>query len=824
LTEDLPFARAYHTPAFAPAIGPIREFFETLEIARLATPLYSCCSSGRFPDDAAAIRRLAVDQWTRPVEFRRTIEAMHADGLRVFVDVGARGNLAGFVEDTLRGRPSFAVAANLPRRSGLTQMNHLIASLFAQGLDMTPEFLFARRRPKPVALETPRPTPEIPPSAGLSETRPSTEPVPPSSNRSEEIGSMASADEVMQSYFATMNEFLRTQGAVMEGFLAGKVVGRENLVPSTPAPVAALGPWSGEVRRLDPGRAVEVVITLDAAGDPVAEHHTFGGRRVSAVDPDMKGLPVLPFTVMAEMLAQVAARLVPGRVLVGLREIKARRWVRYEAGPILLEIVAEADPDNPGEVRAALYNRGKSGLGDAPEVEGIIVFGDRRAGPPVSTAEPLASPEPSRFNARSMYAEQWLFHGPALRAVSEVGLIDDGGIDGMLRVLPRRGLYQDRKAPRPLTDPIVLDAFTHLLGLWGLDRLSEGDVVFPLRLGRLDVFGDDPPEGTDCPCRVRIRNVERLKITTDAEILRPDGTIWMRLTDWDDWRFYWPSRYRDVFRLPEHVLLGEPLDLPGVEMGEAVAIWLQPPGDMGRPVWRDVLEQCQLSPDERSGPLRPEGHEGRRTLRLWGRIAAKEAARRLWLDAGDPPVFPADLSILPDPHGRPVLRSRREPGREEMPAVSIAHTEGVAVAIASSDPHARIGIDVEKVTERSASFESAAFSPGERALLDLKGGGDRAEWIARLWCAKEAAAKATGFALIAGPSSVEVTSADDRGTIGVRIGPELAARCPGLGSEPITVHTQRKDEYLWAWTYRKVTGTAEGAHSSFRPQFSEADA
>ncbi|MBX6316694.1 MAG: ACP S-malonyltransferase, partial [Isosphaeraceae bacterium] len=155
--EDLPFARAYHAPAFAPALDPIRTFFEALAIEKPTLPLYSCCLAGRVADDPEAVRRLAVAQWTRTVEFRRTIEAMHADGLRLFVDVGARGNLAGFVEDTLRGRPAFAVAANLPRRSGLTQLNHLVASLFAQGLTLAPAFLYARRRSQYIDLDAPPP-------------------------------------------------------------------------------------------------------------------------------------------------------------------------------------------------------------------------------------------------------------------------------------------------------------------------------------------------------------------------------------------------------------------------------------------------------------------------------------------------------------------------------------------------------------------------------------------------------------------------------------------------------------------------------------------
>ena len=527
-----------------------------------------------------------------------------------------------------------------------------------------------------------------------------------------------SPDETMLSHLATMDAFLQAQRAVMGGLLSVGPVGLDE--PSVPSvePMEAPndfrppspGPWAGgRFRRIVPGREVEAIVTLDALGDPVAEHHTFGGRRLSSVHPSMKGLPVLPFTVMAEMLVDVAARLAPGKALIGLRDVRARRWVRYEDGPIPLEIVAKANPEQAGQIHAALFNRGKAGLGDSPEVEAIVAL--RWAlgvMPPISATAGLERPEPSRFTARSMYAEQWLFHGPALRAVAEVGGVSEGGIDGTLRVLPRCGLYRDPSSPRPLTDPIVLDAFTHLLGLWGLDRLSEGDVVFPLRLGRLDVFGDDPPEGSDCPCLIRVKTVGRSTLTVDAEVLRPDGRVWMRLTDWDDWRFYWPPRYRDVFRSPDHIFVGEPLDLAGVS--DAVAVWLEPPADMGRPVWRDVLEKVQLSPEERAGCLKPTGHDGRRSLRLWGRIAAKEAVRRLWSAAGGSPIFPADLTIEPDDRGRPVLRSRAQPDDETMPAVSIAHTAGVAVAIASTNPGARVGIDVEKVVDRGASFEAIAFS------------------------------------------------------------------------------------------------------------------
>ena len=77
-----------------------------------------------------------------------------------------------------------------------------------------------------------------------------------------------------------------------------------------------------------------------------------------------------------------------------------------------------------------------------------------------------------------------------------------------------------------------------------------GDVVFPLGMGQLEIYGDRPPVGTDVACRIAIREMQRHRIRVEAEIVRPDGTIWMRIRDWEDWRFHWPGRYRDVFRQP----------------------------------------------------------------------------------------------------------------------------------------------------------------------------------------------------------------------------------------------------------------------------------
>ena len=294
--------------------------------------------------------------------------------------------------------------------------------------------------------------------------------------------------------------------------------------------------------------------------------------------------------------------------------------------------------------------------------EGVARVAARRAD--AMPAEPLrlSRPRPSRFTAKGLYDEQWLFHGPPMQALDEVGPVSPDGITGVIAVLPLASLVRPDAGGRFHTDPIVLDTFTHLLGCWGLDCLDGGDVIFPLRMGALSLHGEPPPEGARVDCRIRILEVEHHRVRVDAEIVRPDGRVWMRIGGWEDWRFHWPSRYRDVFRAPDTIFVGEELPLPGIASTEACAVWLAPPGDMARPVWRDVLECTQLGPEERSACL------GLGTIpRHAARTGSGDGSRPRRRPGGSggrpdnphaiPPTWPSNTART----GRPWLRDRTRP-------------------------------------------------------------------------------------------------------------------------------------------------------------------
>src|SRR2546421_7837776 len=108
---------------------------------------------------------MAVNHWVNPVEFTWMVETMYADGVRLFVECGPRGNLSAFVEDILRGKPFAAIPANVARKSGPTQINHMVAQLVAHGVELNLGCLYEGRGRED-------PTPQPPPPGGEGEKNP----------------------------------------------------------------------------------------------------------------------------------------------------------------------------------------------------------------------------------------------------------------------------------------------------------------------------------------------------------------------------------------------------------------------------------------------------------------------------------------------------------------------------------------------------------------------------------------------------------------------------------------------------------------------------
>lgn len=146
--ERLPYDRGYHTPVFTYICEPLHKYFSSLKINSPGILLYSSTTARTYPTKPAEILQLVSETFARPLLFRDTIESMYADGARIFLEVGPRGILTGFVDDILRGRPHTAVALDKQKKPGVTTLHNALAMLGALRVPMNLHPLFDRRSPR----------------------------------------------------------------------------------------------------------------------------------------------------------------------------------------------------------------------------------------------------------------------------------------------------------------------------------------------------------------------------------------------------------------------------------------------------------------------------------------------------------------------------------------------------------------------------------------------------------------------------------------------------------------------------------------------------
>jgi acyl transferase domain-containing protein/phosphopantetheinyl transferase (holo-ACP synthase) len=891
--EELPIHQpAYHTPMFEGARGLLED--QQWTPPTHLVEVYSCTTASPYPRNPAAIRQLSVEHWMRRVDFRRTVDAMYEAGARIFVEVGPGGILTAFVDDILRGRPYLAVAANVPRRSGITQLNHLVGMLASQRVPISLEYLYQRRAPRRLSLDAVVDgatnghnapgmvdlallgTPSLklssqfsagkdaalalpldhdqftaPPPAPL-EGRPKADQYPrsngtqghPEAAQSPIHSSQQLAEsqpptpapaglamgaprpprvlrEAMQNYLQTMNTFLETQADVMHSLMAGARDGappRQQPIQHADRPgqsihtEAPLSPFVGQIISVDPSQEVITRRQITLSEDLLLHDHTFGGQ-VSAVDATLEPLPVIPMTMGMEIMAETAALLMPGKPLIGMKDIQTYQWIDLEEEQTLLQISARRRAVDQPEIEVRVYNLGKIGEENAGKgvlvLQGTMVFGDAYPEPPQVQPPILTSPRRPEFSAAEMYQEGLMFHGPRFQGVATLDAIAEEGVVGQLRTLPIDTLFRSIDQPHLLTDFALLDAAGQLVGYWPLEWVKTGYVMFPIRLDELRIYGPPLPPGHTVVCQVHMRDVHHKYMRADITILGLDGRLWMRLEGWCDWRFYCPDEAYDFSRFPGKIVASKPMAdvvarFPSPERfhccvaehsealysKDALAFWIK--------MWARLI----CSRQERQAFYRLGGLELQQIERLLARVAAKDAVRSLFHRLHGVTVHPADIDMGMDDSGQPEPHGYWQQEIGYTPAVAVANFGQLAIAIAGRcASQERLAVDLQPIASRTPEFEPGAFSPEEEQLLDGLEAPARREWLTRFWSAKHVIGKALGCGLRHGPQSVRITAFEADGeAVKAVLGDQLADEFTALADVAMTVYTIRFQDYVIAST------------------------
>ncbi|MET9964039.1 beta-ketoacyl synthase N-terminal-like domain-containing protein [Streptomyces sp. NPDC006326] len=839
LGQELPFRSGFHTPMWEPYLGQVRAAFARLPLRAGSVPVWSATTLAPFPAEPEAVRELVVRHLLEPVRFRELTLRLYEDaGVRSFVTLGP-GSLPGFVEDTLRDRGHLAVAASVPRLSGLAALRRACAALWAEG-----------RAPRWDRLTAGRPADDTPQAAGGAAGGPASDrPAPRRVTVQLDLGS-----PLVHLTSAARAAFSHPGPAPFPAPMAppaGPTAPRPAspaLLPLSVSPAPAGAPWA------PPPEGSLAAPTQ--AGPP------HGGTHRTGADPAAHR-PVLLSALDAVLAeADAAARTV------------AEAWALSPTSPPAAPTgprAAAVEPPAAAEAARATAPDGRpadgagpvgGGGGGGPETAHVLRLGldtlpsvrdhcvylqpdgwsedsDRFPVVPMTTMLELAADAALRHAAEGaaavlgyedVRALRWLPVAPAVDV--DVRIRDEGG--GRIRVTlgpyasvvvvlgPRYGappgpdpaplrdprpapvsaeaLYRDRwmfHGPRfagvhavhtvaadgirgelrALPAPgALLDAAGQLFGHWMQLELPVDRLVFPATVDRIRFYGPPPAPQTLLTATARIREVRDVTVRGDLELQDRSGLLWARIDGWTYRRFGADERVWPMKFTPEVCGIGEP----------QAAGWCLARRRWADPASQELVMRRYLGAAERAAyeRLAPRA----RGPWLLGRIAAKDALRQLLWDGGAGPVFPAEVPVGNDRAGRPLPEGPLTRGLH----LSIAHKDRIAVALAhASGP---VGIDVEPVTTDPGALLRTALSAEEarlaEQLADREGTGLPAALTA-LWCAKEAAAKAAGTGLGGRPREWRV--GEDPATAALRVlSPE---------GQPYPVRTDLLPEgHVVAWT------------------------
>ena len=267
----IPVSHAFHTSIVAPATAPLRDALARLDLHAPTLPIVSNVTGDFYPAgaDQATMLDLLGRQVASPVQFVRGLRTLYDAGARVFVEVGPKKALHGFVDDVLGEHEDvLALFTNHPKNGDLASFNAALCGLWAAGLGLPGDAAAASTESAPTAV--------APRAPETSSTAPETV-----------SGSAMSQDKNQDQYVELGRIFA---GALQEGL---RVYG-------------ATGPAAD---RAEAGRPEPVVVTGAALGLPGTEH-VFDDENLQRILDGQQFIDSIPHRFRQQMVDMHITRLV----------------------------------------------------------------------------------------------------------------------------------------------------------------------------------------------------------------------------------------------------------------------------------------------------------------------------------------------------------------------------------------------------------------------------------------------------------------------------------------------------------------------------------
>ena len=744
-TMKLPLDVPFNTPLCAAMVPQIRKFATSWMKQAPICEVYSCISAARISDSLKTARADIAERWAHPLKFADTIRRMHADGYRVFLEVGPRGLLTAAVDDTLKNEDHAAIALNSIHRRSILQIQHALGQLVALGAEVDISNLFSRRSAHKLDFD----------SAISLEVRRDTE--MKLSRAFPKLSLLGGSSLLEAPMIPTLS---RRRGAKAAQRAAAVAQQRRK---QRQFDFGALHPLvsDADILEASPGVSMEVSKLFKLSELPFLGDFALGTSQMSYSDPNLKGLILLSIPVAAEIMAELAETLMPNRSLLRIEDFTCRRMISFERGELKLFVRAERAPSNDPDtvsVKLQLRDDSPNSAYTWPVMEATYVLGDVARRDPPLQVEALPKPRSVHWSSRDIYPAR-LCYGKRLRGITFVDIWSESGIDYEVEVPSLADQVAYTRFPMWVINPLLLQTVVSGFELWRSHERFVGAFSFPFHMRRLAFSGTVPAEGSKLKCYMRLTGVTPKSHQVDIAVSDGNGMELLHISGWEELTERVPNEYRSLIMQPAMSFLTSPLNaelLGNPSTDTASALVTDVPYSIferNEELWLRMLSRVVLSASERKAFLEMTGSTSRRTEWLFGRIAAKECVRRYLKDYYQARWSNADIEIWADDLGKPHALGAWHQYLTTKIDIAIAHTAQFVVALAAAN--ARIGVDAESVLrDLSDEFTNGVFTPEEQELAAQAVNPSQA--IIKFWCAKEAVSKALGTGIRYSPKEMIV--------------------------------------------------------------------
>ncbi len=801
----LPVAIPYHTSLVAGKVSDQDADVQRLKMLPPSIEAWSCSTECEYPESGDALRKISTGLFEKPIRLRSTVLKMYDAGTRIFIELGPKGGLVPYISEVLAAKEHLSLAVNVPGRSGIDQLNVMLAILSCNGVELNLAALYERRvdskaesrrikqffaaeevsdyypsssdRQNEMSLELGM---EIHRSDDFENetlqmsnslydfmqwSQPNYNPQDvadlgvPNAEWAPFFAGAGLSDEIMITYLSTMQQFhnslMNTQERLMMAYLLGTPeeasefdsYGRAGEFPFFP---------NAALQTYDDCFLLE--FSLSTLLQPFLLDHAIGGS-VSTNSNGSSGVHLLPLMVALEVMAEGASLLYPHLNLVRISDVRAYKRIRVTSKIMRLTLELRANTANVVDARICMQDldQDDSSLLASCQLE----FASEYPLAPSPSAFPVQDEMPSKLSPEKLYCEGSMFHGPRMQAVESIDLVSKRTIGGYISCRNSDDWFSKQapgEEPGFVVDPLILDNASQFVLYQMYEHNMPATALLPFHIVSIEFFdGFKDMRGKFARSNAFLRAMSKRGTEAQVELLSPEGSVVAKINDISSRAIMLPAPFREFVADPSKLLCRRlNFDFAPQVAISAIAKSEMPDDETTLDWFTDYV----LTANEQATWKQVGRTEKRRLDWLSGRIAVKDAIRMFVMQEFNLSLRPADIDIQKTAGGslEVLIKDFDLP---YLPQISLSHCATLAVAIAEfPNPDRQSGIDVETADEREDGFDQLAFTESERKFLSLIPKEEHPKMMSLLWTAKESAAKACGSGLAGNPKLFEMRHCD----------------------------------------------------------------